>query len=44
MTGELGISDVSVLSDMIEIRSRLKTCDIFSHDAVNLVTIEITVF
>ena len=26
------ISDVSVLSDMIEIRNGLKTCDIFNFD------------
>ena len=29
------LSDVSVLSDMIEIRNGLKTCDIFSYDDVD---------
>ena len=38
------IFDISVLSDMIEIRNSLKTCDIFSHDEVNEVITEITVF
>ena len=38
------ISNMSVLSDMIEIRDGLKTCDIFSNDDVNDVITEITVF
>ena len=38
------ISNVSVLSDMIEIRNVLKTCNIFSYDVVNNVITEITVF
>ena len=38
------ISDVSVLSDMIEIRNGLKTCNIFSYDDVNDVITEITIF
>ena len=29
------LSDVSVLSDMIDIRNGLKTCDIFSYDDVD---------
>ena len=37
MTEEI-ISDVSVLFDMIEIRNRLKTCDIFSRGGINEVT------
>ena len=36
-------SDVSVLSDMIEIRNGFKTCDIFSCDDVNDVMTEIIV-
>ena len=38
------ISNVSVLSDMMEIRNDLKTCNIFSYDDVNDVITEITVF
>ena len=38
------ITDVSVLSDMIEIRSGLKTCNIFSYDDVNDVFTKVTVF
>ena len=38
------LSDVSVLSDMIEIRNGLKTCDIFSYDDVDDVITEINVF
>ena len=38
------LSDVSVLSDMIEIRNGLKTCDICSYDVGNDVTTEKTVF
>ena len=40
------ISDMSVLSDVIEIRNYLKTCDIFifSYDDVNDIIAEITVF
>ena len=38
------ISDMSVLSDMIEIRNGLKTCYVFSRDDVNKVITEITVF
>ena len=41
---DVRISDVSVLSDMTEIRNGLKTCDSFSHDDVNKVITEITVF
>ena len=45
----MGMSDkrtpnVSVLSDMIEIRNGLKTRNIFSYDDVNDVITEITVF
>ena len=36
--------NVSVLSDMIEIRNDLKTCDMFSCDDVNDVITETTVF
>ena len=40
------ISDVSILSDIIEIRNDLKTCNIFifSYDEVNDIIAEITVF
>ena len=38
------MSDVNVLSDMIECRNGLKTCDILSYDDVNDVFTEITVF
>ena len=38
------ISDVSVPSDMTEIRNGLKTCGIFSYDDINDVITEITVF
>ena len=38
------IYDVSVLSDMIETINCLNTCDMFSHDDVNEVITEITVF
>ena len=38
------ISEVSVLSDIIEIRNGLKTFDTFSRDDINEVFTEITVF
>ena len=41
--GHVQLSDVSVLSDMIEIGNGLKTCDIFSCDDVNDVITKITV-
>ena len=37
-------TSVSVLSDMIEIRNGLKTCDMYSYDDVNNVITETTVF
>ena len=37
-------SNVSGLSDMIQIRNVLKICDIFSYDDVNDVITEITVY
>ena len=38
------ISNVSVLSNMIEIRNGLKTCNMFSYDDIDDVITEITVF
>ena len=37
------IFDVSVLSDMIQIKNGIKTCDIFNYNDVSDVITEITV-